>query len=162
MPYNKPRFLIATALFASCVDGSILPFVGFMLSKLLAVLGPPIEYWVTIGESENYFQEKMTLYSSIMIGLGAGLGVFHFIQKLSFGSLGNNVTLQVRKELYTNILQKHIGWFDERENAPSVLNTILSSDTALINGVSSESLGPIVEASFAMITGIAIAFYYSW
>jgi len=97
-----------------------------------------------------------------MIYLGAGLGVFHFIQKLSFGTLGNTVTLVVRKELYTNILQKHIGWFDERENAPSVLNTIISSDTALINGVSSESLGPIVEATFAMVTGIAIAFYHSW
>jgi hypothetical protein len=68
--------------------------------------------------------------------------------------------LKVREALYTNILQKNIGWFDERENGPSVLTSTMSTETAVINGVGGESIGPTVESAFGMIIGIAIAFYY--
>lgn len=68
--------------------------------------------------------------------------------------------MKVREVLYTNILQKNIGWFDERDNAPSVLTSTMSTETAVINGVGGESIGPTVEAVFGMIVGIAIGFYY--
>jgi ATP-binding cassette subfamily B (MDR/TAP) protein 1 len=48
------------------------------------------------------------------------------IQKISFGWLGENVTLKIRKDLYMNILQKNIGWFDERENGSSVLTSAMA------------------------------------
>lgn len=56
--------------------------------------------------------------------------------------MGENVTLGVRELLYKNILMKNIGWFDLRENSTGVLSSAMASDTAVINGVSSESLGP--------------------
>jgi ATP-binding cassette subfamily B (MDR/TAP) protein 1 len=76
--------------------------------------------------------------------------------------LGENVTLGVRELLYTNILRKNIGWFDLRENSTGVLSSAMASDTAVINGVSSESLGPQVEGSCALLTGMFIGFYYCW
>ena len=68
--------------------------------------------------------------------------------------------MKVREALYTNILQKNNGWFDDRENGPSVLTSTMSADTAVINGAGGESLSPILESSFGMIIGIAIGFYY--
>lgn len=44
--------------------------------------------------------------------------------------------------LYTGILEKHIGWFDDKDYATGVLTAALSWDTSIINGVSCESLGP--------------------
>ena len=70
------------------------------------------------------------------------------------------VTLKVRENLYTNILQKNIGWFDNRENGPSVLTSTMSADTAIINGAGGESVGPLLESAFGMIIGIGIGFYY--
>jgi len=64
------------------------------------------------------------------------------ITKKCFGTLGNNVTLEVRKILYAKILEKHIGFFDLPENGTSVLTSTMASDTHLINGVGSESLQP--------------------
>jgi ABC-type multidrug transport system fused ATPase/permease subunit len=81
---------------------------------------------------------------AVVMGIGA------FTQKASFGTLGNNVTLEVRKMLYSNIMQKNIGWFDDRENTPSVLTTVIASDTAVINGVSSESLGHSLKLSLLL------------
>jgi len=60
--------------------------------------------------------------------------------KKCFGTLGNNVTLEVRKLLYRKILEKNIGFFDFPENGTSVLTSSMSSDTHLVNGVGSESI----------------------
>jgi ATP-binding cassette subfamily B (MDR/TAP) protein 1 len=85
-----------------------------------------------------------------------------FFQKLSFGLIGENVAFNIRKALYTKLIQKHQGWYDQRENSPGILTTTLSSDAQIINGVSSEGLGSIIEAACAVTTGLVIAFLCSW
>jgi len=81
---------------------------------------------------------------------------------MSFGRLGEGITYKVRVVLYKTILQKHIGWFDDKENGTSVLTSAMAEDTALINGVSAESLAPQIEGSFAIIAGITIGLIYCW
>ena len=68
----------------------------------------------------------------------------------------------MRYTLYDEILSKNIGWFDLRENGVGVLSAAMASDTSLINGVGSESLGPSVEAMFALLLGFTVGFYYCW
>jgi ABC-type multidrug transport system fused ATPase/permease subunit len=51
-----------------------------------------------------------------------------FSQKFSFGVVGENITKNIRKALYTSLLKKNIGWFDDRENAPGVLTSALASE----------------------------------
>lgn len=85
-----------------------------------------------------------------------------FSQKFMFGVIGENITLNVRQTLYSAMLKKNIGWFDNRENAPGVLNSVLASDVQSLNGASTEGLAVIFESSFGMIVGIAIGFSYSW
>lgn len=62
--------------------------------------------------------------------------------KKIFGTLGNNVTIQVRELLYQKILEKNMGFFDFPENGSSVLTSAMASDTHLLNGVGSESIDP--------------------
>ena len=64
--------------------------------------------------------------------------------------------------MYKSILRKNIGWFDLRENGASVLTSAMASDTSLINGVSTESLSPILDASFSVIVAMIIGFIYCW
>jgi ATP-binding cassette subfamily B (MDR/TAP) protein 1 len=96
-----------------------------------------------------------------MVILAVCNGIAIVFQKYSFGYLGNKVTQKVREALYVNILQKNIGWFDDRDNGPSVLTSILSADAAAINGVGGESIGPTAESAFGMIIGIGVGFYFS-
>lgn len=56
----------------------------------------------------------------------------------------------------------NIGWFDERDNGPSVLTSIMATDTSVINGIGSESIGPSAESAFGLLIGIIIAFYFCW
>ena len=76
--------------------------------------------------------------------------------------MGQNVTLKIREILYMNILMKDIGFFDFRDNNASVLTSAMAQDTSLINGASSESLGPYSDGFFALFGGLALGFYFCW
>jgi ATP-binding cassette subfamily B (MDR/TAP) protein 1 len=38
--------------------------------------------------------------------------IFNLLAKWMFGVVGENITLNVRKQLYKSILLKHVGWHD--------------------------------------------------
>ena len=80
---------------------------------------------------------------------------------ISFGKLGENLTYSIRSILYLNILKKHIGFHDERDNNASVLTARMSTDSAFIYGCT-ENVGPYLEAFFALVTGLVFGFYYCW
>jgi len=134
--------------------------LGVVFAKMLGLLSAPKEYLVA-KYSEDYLQVEITKYALFMVYLAIINGVAILFQKYSFGYLGNKVTQRVREALYVNILQKNIGWFDDRDNGPSVLTSVLSADAAAINGVGGESIGPTAESAFGMIGGIIIAFYFA-
>ena len=54
--------------------------------------------------------------------------VFTFIGKYSFATVGENITFNVRREMYTSVLTKHMGWHDDREHSAGVLTGMLSKD----------------------------------
>jgi hypothetical protein len=45
----------------------------------------------------------------------------------------------VRTALYTNLLTKHIGWHDQRENNAGLMNVVLSRDTEALEGAATET-----------------------
>ena len=55
-----------------------------------------------------------------------------------------------------------MGFFDDRDNATGILTAAMAKDTAVINGVSAESLGPTCESMLALLTGIVVGFYFCW
>ena len=42
------------------------------------------------------------------------------------------------------------------------MSSVLSSDTALLNSVTSQSLSAMVSAIISLLTGLIIGFVYSW
>lgn len=85
-----------------------------------------------------------------------------FIAKTAFGIVGENITLNVRSDLYIAIMKKHIGWHDDSSNSPGVLSAILASDVQNLNGASTEALAVMSEAVFALTSGVVIGFIFSW
>lgn len=94
--------------------------------------------------------------------MAGGILIAVFLNKSSFGVVGENVTMRVRKLLYSKILEKNLGWFDEKDNAPGILTASMASDVQVLNGVSAEGLASTLDALCALGVGIGIGFYYSW
>lgn len=59
-------------------------------------------------------------------------------------------------------MKKNIGWFDDRDNAPGILNSVLAKDVQSLNGASTEVSAAIMECSFAMIVGLVLGFIFHW
>lgn len=112
----------------------VMPWFGILLAKMLFVLNG----WY--GIDTDTIREKSDYYCSHMLIAACVALVTGFSQKFCFGVIGENVTLKIRKQLYSSILMKHIGFFDEKENAPGVISSSMASDCQVINGVSAEGL----------------------
>ncbi len=97
-----------------------MPIFGGVMAKMLFVLMETQEL-DQLRHDANKWCSVMLIFSIIALFTG-------FSQKFSFGVIGENVTTNIRKILYKRIMEKHQGWFDERDNAPGVLTSTLSSD----------------------------------
>lgn len=110
----------------------------------------------------DYLKARMIFWVLMMVIVAVSNGVFGYMQTASFGYLGENVTYAVRHLLYGNILQKNIGWFDVKDNSASILTSAMATETAVINGVSTESIGPQVEGLMALCVGLGLGFWACW
>ena len=123
---SEPKINILIGIFVSILQGSLMPLFGIYLSKMLFVLSydPLFEFIYPLSQVRAD-SDKYCLYMFLVSCAAFFTG---FSQKFSFGVIGENVTLKIRKFLYTSILQKNIGWFDQKENSPGILSASMASD----------------------------------
>jgi ABC-type multidrug transport system fused ATPase/permease subunit len=147
----------------SAINGAANPIFGVVFSEIMNVLVLPLEI---DGDGNVTNVDEIRDKTQLLCIFCAIIGITCFlassISKIMFGTVGENVTLEIRKVLYKSILMKHIGFFDFRENGTSVLTSSMAEDTSIINGVSTESLGPAMDGCFALLVGLGIGFAFSW
>jgi len=153
-PYTKPIINSVIGIIVSVLQGGIFPVFGLFITKMLFSLFITWDKELLRSESDKWCLGMFILsISSFITG---------FTQKFLFGVIGENITYAIREKLYGALLQKNIGWFDLRDNAPGVLNSVLASDVQALNGASTEGTAVVMESTFAMIVGIAIGFSFNW
>ena len=76
--------------------------------------------------------------------------------------VGENITLNLRSDLYTHLLKMHIGWHDDAKNSGGVLTAILANDIQKLNGMSTEAIATIVRAALGLIGGMIICLIFVW
>jgi ATP-binding cassette, subfamily B (MDR/TAP), member 1 len=90
------------------------------------------------------------------------MGVVYFILKYIFFYAGENLTQDIRNQLYKNIIYKHLAWFDRKDRAPGILSNVLSEDIGYLNGLTTEHLAILIEAYGGLIIGTIFAMFYTW
>jgi len=94
--------------------------------------------------------------------LSFAIAVFGYFNKIGYAFLGENLTYTLRNKLFEGILHKHLGWFDNKERAPGILSNILSEDITLLNGLTTETIANILEASLCLIVGCILSLIFTW
>ena len=116
---TEPKSYISLGLFMSLIAGSVMPVFAIILVEVLFNLS---------GDNYGRIREKADFYCLMFALCGVASALSVFGHKFIFGILGEAVTLKIRKQLYGRILQKHIGYFDEKDNAPGNLSSTMASD----------------------------------
>lgn len=63
-----------------------------------------------------------------MLVLAGLTAVFKTIQMIFFAYVGENITLNTRKNFYETIIRRQISWHDYKANSTGVISSTLSSD----------------------------------
>jgi ATP-binding cassette subfamily B (MDR/TAP) protein 1 len=135
--------------------------MGIVFAKVMNLLTIPVDYW-TLSKGPDYLEDELIYWVLVNVVVAQICLVGITARSSCFGIIGQNVTLKIRALLYNAILMKDIGFFDFRENNASVLTSSMAQDTSIINGASSESLGPYFDGFSALFGGIAMGFYFNW
>ena len=129
--YSKPMWKVIIGTLSSLVAGLVAPLFGFLIMKILS------EMMFAQYAGENVLAATgdwtlMMVAAAILIMIAKASSV------INFSGIGQNIIKNVRKELYSSILHKEIGWHDDSTNGSGVLTATLASDVSTLNGVSSE------------------------
>ncbi|GMP95467.1 hypothetical protein CsSME_00044507 [Camellia sinensis var. sinensis] len=88
--------------------------------------------------------------------------IVHAIAHLSFGIMGERLTLRVREMMFSAILSNEIGWFDDTNNTSSMLASRLESDATLLRTVVVDRSTVLIENVGLVVTSFTIAFILNW
>ena len=122
---SEPFVNVFIGIFDSIALGSLQPIFGILIGKMLFVLQPilipPINPMSKVRTDADYYCMWMFIIAILSFAT-------QFIQISIFGITSENMTLRIRKTLYTSILSKNIGWFDDKEHTPGVLSSTMASE----------------------------------
>lgn len=76
--------------------------------------------------------------------------------------MGENLTFDVRFDLFKGIIYKHLQWFDDKRRAPGILSNVLSEDIGALNGLTTENFAIVTEAFLGLVIGVIFALVYNW
>ena len=153
-PYTKPVINSIIGIMVSVLNGGVFPIFGMFMIKMLFALFSTYDMQKLRKDSDTW---SLAMFLCAVVGF-----ITVFCQKFLFGIVGENITINMRDKLYGAFIKKSIGWFDDRENAPGILNSVLASDVQALNGASTEGTAVILESTFAMVVGIVIGFCFNW
>ena len=150
--YNKPVCnVIVGFTFSACI-GLLSPMTGTLF--MLTITGM---YTAVDGVFD-----AIKIYLLGLCGIAIGMFVFRAVNDAVFRVVSENITINIRKDLYLSILMKHIGWHDDRENSSGVMSSMLASDVQLLNGASSQAAATTAEAACALLWSVLLGFIFSW
>ncbi|KAK7360894.1 hypothetical protein VNO77_02911 [Canavalia gladiata] len=86
----------------------------------------------------------------------------HAIEHLSFGIMGERLTLRVREIMFSAILKNEIGWFDDTNNISSMLSSRLETDATLLRTVVVDRSTILLQNVGLVVGAFIIAFMLNW
>lgn len=133
--YNEPKYYMFLGILGCFMAGAVFPVFGIQYSFVISMLTQPLyllpvtynaDFKDEFETPENFVMRMLNNTVIWMIGLAAASLIGFIIRFIGFGTLSENVTQQVRKELYAAVLEKHMGWFDNRDHATGVITTAMA------------------------------------
>ncbi|KAK7386619.1 hypothetical protein VNO78_26953 [Psophocarpus tetragonolobus] len=86
----------------------------------------------------------------------------HAIEHLSFGIMGERLTLRAREKMFSAILKSEIAWFDDMNNTSSMLSSRLETDATLLRTVIVDRSTILLQNVGLVVASFIIAFMLNW
>ncbi|ETI35172.1 hypothetical protein F443_18436 [Phytophthora nicotianae P1569] len=148
------KFMVMGA-FGAVVNAAVFPVWGVLLVKI-TVLFFRLDY------TKSEMLDHARRWSLGFIGLAVFFGVSVMMQHYGFGVVSQRLVSRVRLATFSAMLEQEIGWFDLDENSSGALVSRLSTDSTVLQAMTSEMLNRGLVNATTLAIAFVIAFYYSW
>ncbi|XP_063679336.1 ATP-dependent translocase ABCB1-like isoform X1 [Bolinopsis microptera] len=140
-------------------------FKGFSWPGIMIIFGEMIENLGSNSEAmENdpniNIQKEMLTFALWYIGLGLFQVLAGYVATAFLNISAERQASRVRKAYFRAMLRQEVGWYDTVSSGE--LTTRLQGDIEMIRDGLSDKSGLFVTWTFCFLSGIAIAFSYSW
>ncbi|CAH1758914.1 12613_t:CDS:2 [Entrophospora sp. SA101] len=150
---NRPELpLVVLGLFGAIVAGSVQPVYAVIFSKI-------IQAFATTGDE---LTQEAKFWSLMFLVIAVVTMLANFIQGITFGISGENLTQRIRSQSFAAILHQDISFFDEENHTVGVLTSSLSLDATHVNGLAGATLGTILQVFATIIGGLIVALAVGW
>ncbi|MED6197451.1 ABC transporter B member 11 [Stylosanthes scabra] len=150
---NKPEIpVLVLGTIAAVANGIILPFFGFMVSKMVNIFFEPAD------ELRN----DSRTWAYVFIALGVSSSFITPLRSYFFSVAGEKLVKRMRLMCFEKMINMEVSWFDEAENSSGALGARLSTDAASIRALVGDALGLMVQNIATAVAGVAIAFQANW
>ncbi|KAL9327339.1 hypothetical protein ACSQ67_007984 [Phaseolus vulgaris] len=86
----------------------------------------------------------------------------HAIEHLSFGIMGERLTLRAREKMFSAILKSEISWFDDINNTSSMLSSRLETDATFLRTIIVDRSTILLQNVGLVVTSFIVAFMLNW
>ncbi|CAF4170856.1 unnamed protein product, partial [Rotaria sordida] len=138
---------------SSLISGATQPLFALFLTKIFSLFVEP-----NLEE-----QKRLTSIYAVSIFLtGLVAAVTQLLINVGFAKSGEELTMRMRKLIFSAILRQEMSYFDYETNSGGALITRLSTDASSLKGMTGVRIGIILEALSATIACLAVVFSVGW
>ncbi|KAG2676652.1 hypothetical protein I3760_12G063700 [Carya illinoinensis] len=142
----------AVGTLCAFIAGAQMPLFALGVSQAL------VSYYMD-WDTTRHEVKKITL---LFCGAAFITVIVHAIEHLSFGIMGERLTLRVREMMFSSILRNEIGWFDDTNNTSSMLSSRLESDATLLRTIVVDRSSILLQNVGLVVASFIISFILNW
>ncbi|CAD6197152.1 unnamed protein product [Caenorhabditis auriculariae] len=150
--FAKPHALyIIIGVSTAILGGFIYPTYSVFFTQFISSFTDPKNLL-----SEGHFWALMFLV------LAVAQGITSFCMTFFMGISSENLAMDMRNQLFRNILSQNIGYFDSPLHASGKICTRLATDVPNLRSAIDFRFSTVITTLISVVAGIALAFYYGW
>ncbi|TMW59306.1 hypothetical protein Poli38472_004375 [Pythium oligandrum] len=147
------KFMVVGGL-GAIVNASIFPVWGVLFTKLVVLFFEQ--------KPRDDVLESARYWALGFVGIGIIFLLSSTLQNYAFAVVSQRLTLRIRTMTFQAMLRQEISWFDLEENAAGSLVTHLATDSAVLQGMTSDMLNQRLANLASLAICFGITFSYSW
>ncbi|GBL74148.1 Multidrug resistance protein 1 [Araneus ventricosus] len=137
---------------ASVVTGVIMPTYAVFYSEIFN----------TFSLSGAALKDSAFFWSMMFLVLAGSAALGHIFRTVGYAFAGENLTMRLRYQSFTNILRQDIAWFDDFRHTSGKLASRLATDIPLVKTAAGVRIGTVISAIVTLVASITIAFIFGW
>ncbi|KAF8790548.1 ATP-dependent translocase ABCB1 like protein [Argiope bruennichi] len=137
---------------ASVVTGVIMPTYAIFYSEIFN----------TFSLSGAALKESAFFWSMMFLVLAGTAALGHIFRTIGYAFAGENLTMRLRYQSFTNIIRQDIAWFDDDRHSSGKLASRLATDIPLVKTAAGVRIGTVISAVVTLVASITIAFIFGW